>query len=176
MQITRKFSKLFSSNQTDSSATAMAATTTRPSVQDAGVISAQHQKLEQVYEYLCIMPFGTDAENETGNYKILGWLRNDGGLWVPYNHLAGAFTLGNFNGVSGEDVTDNDFIADTITVTGGLANDTDNYQILDPQDDTPAIIQVKTLGTTRFTIDMWRGTAASVNALVWFFSDSNRPA
>jgi len=69
---------------------------------------------------LIISAFGTDAANETANYKLLGVARQNGPILTV---LTGVITLGTLAATT-HPITDaavsNGLWADTITVTGGL--------------------------------------------------------
>lgn len=69
---------------------------------------------------LIISAFGTNADNETCNYKVLGIARSFGPI---YELLIGVMTLGSLactvHPITGDSITDG-FWVDTITVTGGL--------------------------------------------------------
>lgn len=58
----------------------------------------------------------TDAANETASAAVWGWYRI-GGLWVPKLLCVLTITAGARPGVSGGDVTDTEFFADTIAAS-----------------------------------------------------------
>lgn len=106
---------------------------------------------------------GTDADNETVNYQVIGWYKmpfvDDGlpDLWTPHLLAKGAFTLG-ASAITG--VTNGKF-ADTITETLETTR-----RIINPStpDNSVAELTIDTRNALLVTIETDLGTAASAYA------------
>ena len=91
---------------------------------------------------LAIAFHGTDAADETANYKLYGRARNNGPIQLL---LEGVVTLG--SQVCTTDPIDNSTAisgglwADTISITGGIFNDSDIYTILDSGNNRICIVK-----------------------------------
>lgn len=57
----------------------------------------------------------TDAANETASANVWSWQRCAGGLWVPKLLCTLAVTAGARTGISGAEITNSEYFADTIT-------------------------------------------------------------
>lgn len=165
--IASSWQRLFATNSTASSFASRAETLTRP----------VHSSTQGIIEMspgggagpngLMLLFFGTDANNENFNARILGW---------DYSLLAGvevwnfvvlcqfAVTLGNIAGVAGGEVSATGFVADTIALTYG--NDDVSVDITSPANDVRAhaILDTKGCRIVEVQFDM-NSSAASANCL-----------
>lgn len=118
--------KALSANSTSASFTARVPTITQPS--GTGVLSVPSGMTR-----LLLMPFGTDAANETGKIQAWGWsaIRSATGkkvLWIPRPICEFTLTLGTAAGVAGTEVDENQLFADTLVADKGVGVD---YDFLD---------------------------------------------
>ena len=113
--------------------------------------------------FIQIIPWGTDANNETHNLRLWGWSKvNPPGtaaasvLYIPQLLLEIAYTLGN---ISGTAIEPGAFLADTITITYG---DTDAPEISTAAD-LPGSILCHLRGCQYIEFDFKIGTGAAAN-------------
>lgn len=142
---------------------ALAPTVTAPTTEGTfdrvgptGAVSAAKLKL---------VPFGTDADNETFTMRAVGW-NQVGTLWVPTVLWESLCTLSTAVGVAAASVINTEFFCDTIAATTagmGVAN-VDNV-ITSPADDTPAHVVIDCRGSQRVQVIFALGTGAGANAL-----------
>ena len=110
---------------------------------------------------ILIWPFGTDANDETFNIKVVHWW--EGNLsWGYIEGFVGVCTMCTEVGVASGDVIATEFFCDTIAYTSGLAP----YSIPSATANFPAFIRIDTLGAKIIQLDFDRVTAASCNAIV----------
>lgn len=105
---------------TSSSYTTRLATTTRP------VLSATRAIFDRKEVNnpgtICIVPFATATNNQTGSVKVIGWNVTVTGLYVPEFVCDVACTFSStLVGVVGADVTDVMLFADILSLTNGIA-------------------------------------------------------
>jgi hypothetical protein len=113
-----------------------------------------------------LVPFGTDANNETFTARLWGW-QLVGTLWVPTILVQFLATMGNVNGVAGTDVLNTDFFCDTLgDPTAGFGTKGYDCQPHSPANDTPGFYEVKAQGCQLFELETAVGTGASGNALI----------
>jgi hypothetical protein len=120
----------------------------------------------QAPKWLKFVPFGTDANNETINYRIWAW-SEIGGMLIPSILLQFVGTFGNINGLADESVTETDFFCDTLgdPVANFGAKGID-CQPHSPQNDTPGFYLVDACGCSLFSLEIGLGTGASGNGLI----------
>ncbi len=154
------FTKLFSSNASGSSITAPTPTTTKPS--GDGVVSGVASGSDG-YNGLALAFYGTRsaADNETMTARLTGW-RLVGTLWVPVPLLALAITQGTSVGVAGADVVATEYFADTITASTAF---TSANEIINPADNTIALVKVDFCGFQLIQVQLAKGTNATCNCL-----------
>jgi hypothetical protein len=129
-------------------------TTTAPS--GNGVITGVRRKVLLVF-------FGTDAEDEQFNVRVLGWRKIDD-LWIPRPIVTTALvTLGAATGIVSELVDDTQFFADTIGAAG--AGSDSDLEIVSPTNDLLAGIILNPRGAQRVEVVFDRTSAADCNAL-----------
>ena len=112
--------------------------------------------------------YGTDANNETMNVRILGWapVKMDGqdDLWIPTVLYEGSVTLGATTGVSGHTISNSYFFADTISdpTTG---NDNVDSRTTSPTGDEIAHLDLDVKGFPKIEVQFDSTAAASMNAI-----------
>lgn len=172
------FRYAFATNATTTSFTAQNATATEPS--GVGVFDLASPNLsvgttvvapsERVATYLQLVPFLVGADNDTFGLKIYGFtptvpadLVTDTALYIPQllAHLtitAGARTF--------SDHTAACFLADTIVVTKGPADNAEWLSVISPADDSVASVILNTRGCRyiKFDVDLLV-TPTAVNCL-----------
>ena len=159
--------KLHTANQTDTSFPSRIITATEP-VTGTGIVDVLLQGTNEANANVLLVPFGTDAADETFNMRVIGWKLADFGsgstndLWVPLPLVTCAVTLGAGTGVgSNASLPSTEFIADTITITTGLGA----RDLYSPADDTLAWISVDMMGARKLEVTFDRVAAASCNVL-----------
>lgn len=115
--------RAFATNSTANSFTAKIPIATEPSgvgVFDLQAIANGVGGEGHIPRYIQLIPYGTDADNETHNLRLWGWSRvGVEDIWIPQLLLEIAFTLGS---ISGAVIGTNHFMADTIIITYGDAD------------------------------------------------------
>jgi hypothetical protein len=145
----------------DSAATGFTAKIPRTSTPVGGtgvfdLASSNYSPGGQVPDWLQIQPFGTNADNETGNLRVWGWTKVLGEtLWIPQLLVELAFTLGNI-----AEGTASTFIADTITKTYGG----DDADIISPANDLSGSAVINLRGCQIIEFDFDNGTNDANNA------------
>jgi hypothetical protein len=109
---------------------------------------------------------GTDAADETVNYRIIGWTKGDD-VWHPQVLASGVFTLGAMAMTVVSLDTAATLLADTITDTIGLAGTI----VRSPGLNTVADIVVRTSAADLITVETDLGTAASASVYSQAVSD-----
>jgi hypothetical protein len=154
-----------SSNSTDASFPSRVATATQPTGE--GVLDLFGLGGGQRVQAVKVVPFGSDAANETFKVRVLGWTQTSGSsLWVPSALTELTCTLATPTGVSGHDVADTDFFCDAITIDVGTA--AQGVRKVEPVADSMAayvILQVEGHDLIELIFDR-NASAASANALV----------
>ena len=158
--INDRFAKLFASNQSGSSITAPAPTTTGPSGDGIFDVRAGNHPFNAIA--LAFFGTRTSADNETFTARITGW-RRISTLWVPVPLLALSLTQGTSVGVAGSDVVATEYFADTITASTAF---TSAFEIVSPADNTVGLVKVDVFGCELLQVQLARSTNAACNALV----------
>jgi len=144
---------VFGTNNAATSLAAVNETATEPAETTAGVIKIDPLCSGSVPAQIKVLPFGTDASNETFNGRIIAWHQNkEEGTWVPTELVTFAVTLG--AAVALKDATANQTFADTIVYTSGIAEA--DLQIVSPADDTRAWLLLDIMGAEylQFQVDL----------------------
>ena len=155
-------------NSTDTSFAAKVPTTTKPS--GAGVVEMSPGGTSEntILSYLMVIPFGTDANDETFDLRMFGWsaVAGDGDtVYVPVRLLQASCTLGTATGVNSSNFENENFLADTIaSVTGSGLN-----SVVSPADNTVAHLIIDATGFGQVEIIYDLTGAASAGALVRMF-------
>lgn len=149
----KHWTKLLAAAATDASFPARVATVTAP----AGGIDVS--SLGSAPDSLELLFFGTAAADLTYAARVIGWRKASATLWIPEPIATVAVTLGTAVGVAGEAVANTDYLADTITLTSGIA------VVNSPADNTAATIIVGLEGFAMFEVIFDMTGAASGNAL-----------
>lgn len=169
MQTGYSFRKAFAVNATADSFTAKTPTTTKPTgvgVFDLFDITYGVGTHPLLPEFLQLLPFGSDANDEAFDLRVWGWSKTDDRptpIWVPQMLALLAVTLGN---VAATDLGANNFLADTIVVTKGADEESGfGAAVINPANDMPASLMLGLRGCEliEFAVDV--GTAASGNCL-----------
>ena len=122
------------------------------------------------YPLLRLIFAGTDAANETINFRIVGWqryARGDGAakqiFWLPRVLAVGVATLGTKTlGTDGADVESAAaLLSDTIIETSGY----DQATVFSPADNTVAWLDVQVGNCDLIEVDVDRGTAATSSVI-----------
>lgn len=120
-------------------------------------------------EHLALMPYGSNADNETFDMRVYGWnLVLDEAIYVPQLLLDVTCTL---CALTITDLGASHFLVDTIVVNDGSA-DTDDpggqgdfLDTISPAEDLPGSIVLHTRGCRYIAWDFKLGTAAAMNCL-----------
>lgn len=156
---------------TNSTATAFVAqtpTTTEPSgVGIFDLTKPDHGGFELgVPEYIQLIPFGTNGNNDTFDMRLWGISKiASADIWVPQLLVDLSVVLGD---IAASDIAANTFLADTLTVNDGAADNGPWRSIIDAQEDLVASIMVHTRGCRyiKFDWDLAGGQeAVSMNCL-----------
>lgn len=119
---------------------------------------------------LVVVPYGTDAADETFDLKVVGWSRVVvGGIveWVPTEIIVVTVTLGTASGAAGGVIGDSALWADAIAGGDTPKGDTDR-QIPTVTANTIAWFQVNTRGVEKVQFLFKNTTSASANCLFRF--------
>lgn len=119
-------------NSTATSFASKVATATAPTDGATGVRELS-RTTGIVANNIMLMPFGTDAANETFKMRVIGWSKTES-LYIPCILYEFTCTLGSATGVANHKPVNTDLFADTITLDSGNA-DVD-ATILSTADDT----------------------------------------
>ena len=116
--------------------------------------------------YLNLIPFGTDAADETFDMRLWGWSKvADTALWIPQLLVELNVTLGSVDGTA---IGASHLLADTIVIAKG---DADAPEI-NPENDLPGSILVHLRGCDMFEFDFDLTGAAAANAY-WRMMDQS---
>lgn len=119
-------------------------------------------------DYIQVIPFGTDANNETFNLRVWGWSRVTELLWIPQLLCELAVTLGNIDATA---IGASHFLADTVVLTYGAAADSGTgTSILAPANELPCSALVHLRGSELIEFDFDLVTAAAANCY-WRVAD-----
>lgn len=155
---------------TASSFAAVATKTAEPATVDTTTPNAEGNTavFKSSGQSLYLMPFGTDAADETFSIRLVGWKKLTGGdgvtpLWVP-THLGDVnVTLGSSVGVAGGIVTDSQYFADTLALaSGGWAD----IKLIQTAGNLPAAIIVPSKGF-EYIQALFDSTGAASMNLLW---------
>lgn len=168
------FRYALAANSTSTAFTDFNVATTEPS--GAGVIKFNSFGLgnsENVPRYVQLIPFGTNGANDTFDMRVYGYsptladssLVTTTAMWVPQLLLDLSVVLGarTFSGHAADT-----FLADTLTVNDGAADNAEWRSLIDCQEDMVASVLVHTRGCPiiRFDWDLAGAQeAASMNCL-----------
>lgn len=170
MQVAHPFRKAYSEASAADAFTARTPTTTKPSGSgifdlvdtDAGLGIGTGA---WVPEFLQLVPYGTDANDEAFDLRLIGWSKTTDStpVWVPQTLATLAVTLGNIAATALEASA---FLADTIVVTKG-ADEESGYgaSTITNANDTPASILIGLRGCPLIEFQTDIGTAAKANCL-----------
>lgn len=113
-----------------------------------------------VPKYIHLVPYGSDANNETINMRLYGWTRTNDAtpVWVPQLLLDLAMTLGNISATALEAGC---FMVDTITLTSAPDEATE----ISPTNELPGNILTHIRGCELLEIEFDVGTGAGANCL-----------
>jgi len=160
------FVKAAAANQTDASFPNKIPTLTEPTGNAVIDLSTGGEVINNII----IVPFGTDAADETFKLRCIGWwfigTKGSGTeVWIPILLSEVTCTLSATVGVATGDIDNTEFFVDTLVLDTGNANI--STEIVSPTGDEIAhIVQdVKGFAKSELTFDR-NSSAASCNALV----------
>lgn len=98
-----------------------------------------------VPDWLEFMPYGTDGSNDTFNMQIWGWSQTSDAtpVYIPQLLALVAVVLGNIDAAA---IAAGNFLADTLTVTKGPADNAEWGSVISPANDTVATLILHTRG------------------------------
>lgn len=185
--LTQAFRLARSVNATNSSYPSIVPTTTNPFTAnpptgDAGTATGSSvinlgREGALVQNAVIIVPFGTGADNDTMNMRVLGWRKVPGPtvnattqtLYLPVNLGEFLCTFGNVSGVANSPVVAANFFCDTIAVTVGstLGGEAASENIISPGNDTIAslLLDLKGFEYLQLVFNV-NSSATDCNALV----------
>lgn len=140
------FRQARSVNATATSLTSKTPTATKPSGE--GVIdlfNAAYGIATNTYmpDFMQLVPYGTDADNEQFDMRVVGWNRTAisgvSELWIPQLLLQSVVTMGN---IAATAIGANHFMADTMTIAEGDSSE----KVISSADDTPASVLLNLRG------------------------------
>jgi hypothetical protein len=169
--------KALAANSTASSFTAKIPTATAPSGNGIFDLTDPQYGMGvngRVPDRILVVPFGGNSNDETFDMRVWGWSRTVGAdgtaVWLPQLLAQLSVVLGNIDGSA---IAANMLIADTITVTYGLADErTLGLSVMSPANDVPAAAYIGLRGCERIEFDFdltgtgdaancfWRGVTA----------------
>lgn len=145
----------FATNDTSASFAALTESASAPS--GGGVHHIDPRGSGYVSAQIMVVPFGTNAANQTFDGRIVGWKKNqEAGTYVPQELLTFACTLGSSALVRAASNT----FADTVSVTTGLTADT---TLVSPADNNLAWFVLDIMGAEYIEFLVKVGTAVSGN-------------
>lgn len=166
-----KWRKALSTNSTSTGFTAQVTTTTEPT--GAGVFNLLDSAVGwgggyNVPSYFTLIPFGVDGNNDTFDFRVWGYTpTNDTTkIYIPQLLIDVSVILG---AATATDIAANTFLADTLTVNDGAADNGPWRVIIDAQEDLVASLTFCTLGNQylKFDWDLAGGQeAVSMNCLI----------
>lgn len=150
------FQRALATNSTASAFTAKIPVAVEPS--GTGIFKMENP----IPTFLQLVPFGTDANDETFDFRLYGWTRiHSERIWVPQLLADVSVTLGN---MSAAVIAASTFLADTLTYNDGPP--AGPFQsLIDAQEDLPASVMVHTRGCEYIEFDFDMVLAASGNVL-----------
>ena len=150
------FQKALATNSTASAFTAKIPTAAAPS--GVGVFKLENP----VPTFLHLVPFGTDANDETFDFRLYGWTKvTSESIWIPQLLADVSVTLGN---IAATLFAANTFMGDTLTYNDGPP--AGPFQsLIDCQEDMVGSVMVHTRGCQYIEFDFDMVLAASGNVL-----------
>ncbi len=185
-QQSRRLRRFLSTDSVDTSFTAAASTTTKPSGVDVLDLSSGQAPGGIVPEWLILHPIATSGDNDTMDMRVTGWVAIQGStgivLWVPVALGQFTCTLSAAVGVAGAAVVNTERFADTIinhaTISGaqGVTTGADGAAavtkqgetiIHSPANDLVATIQMPLRGVelVQLKFDTTAGGTTAMNCL-----------
>lgn len=111
-----------------------------------------------------VIPFGTDAADETFNMRLWGIDKVAAeSLYIPQLNAELAVTLGTLSGAA---IGTNHLMADTIAVTDGAADNSEWRSLISDGANLASSIILHTRGNRYLAIEFGLGTAAAANAFL----------
>lgn len=162
MSTVRELQAALAANSTATSFSAKIPTVTQPT--GAGVWdlldASNRNKDGGTAKYVQLIPYGTDANNETFDMRLWGWNKTADAtpVWIPQLLLEVQCTLGNIDAAA---IAASHFMVDTIVIVEG---DTAGAEgLINTAADTPASILVRLRGVEliEFAFDLTGGAAAN---------------
>ena len=153
MGVLKRFQKAISTNSTSTAFTAQVPTTTVPSGIDLMTeVIREGRDSFRVPNLIQVVPFGTNGNNDTFDMRVFGWSATDDSTTVYMPQLLAdvSVVLGNIDGAA---IAADTFIADTLTVNDGAADNGPWRTVTDCQEDLPASFIVHTKGCRYITFD-----------------------
>lgn len=138
------------------------ATATAPS--GSGVIDVYSAASGATRRYIKLIPFGTDAADETFVILVTGWSYT-GDLWVPSTLCEVTCTMGTKTGVAAKTVINTEYFADTLALVGTSGNSGVSVELLSPADNTIAHLVIDVKGNRYVQVSAKAGTGVNGNAL-----------
>lgn len=154
------FLKVYAANTTQSSYPSRVPTATKPT--GDGVVNISDGFAHGSPRNLCLVLYGTGADNSTMSVRVSGW-KFVTDLWIPFNLVEIAGTLSAAVGVSGKTITNSERFADTLVLT--IANTNTDAAAISPANDTIGSVLVDCKGSYLLTVDPIKGTATDCNIL-----------
>lgn len=165
------FKKALSTNSTSTGFTAQVATTTEPT--GSGVFNLLDTALgwgggHKVPTHFQLVPFGTNGDNDTFDFRVWGYSKIEGttAIYVPQLLLDVSVIL---CAATATPIAADTFLADTLTVNDGGADNGPWQRIIDSQEDLPASIIFHSRGCQylKFDWDLAGGQeGVSMNCLI----------
>lgn len=162
-----QFRYALATNSTSTAFTAQNATSTEPSgtgIIDLGETSNGVGNPQFVPTYLQLIPFGTAADNKTFDMRVYGYsatvptdLVTDTALYIPQLLLDVSVVL---SAITFSDHAASTFLADTLTVNDGAADNGIWRSLIDCQEDMVASVLIHTRGCRYIKFD-WDLAGAS---------------
>lgn len=165
------FRKALATNATSTAFTAQNASTTAPSgvgvfdlcAPDLGIGTAASVS-QRLTSFLQLVPFGTAADNKTFDMRLWGFnpTTDSTPIYIPQLLLDISVTL---CAITATPIAANTFLADTITVNKGPADNAEWRSLISNANDTVASVLIHTRGCRyiKFDFDADAGAAASTD-------------
>lgn len=164
----KPFTHAFATSSAATSFTALNATTTKPLTTTAGVFDLEDPIYGRggcIPDWLNLVPWGTDADDETFDMRIFGIkpTLDATPVWVPQLLITVSCTLCS---VTCTPFVANAFLVDTIVVNKGPADSSEFRSLINTADNTPGSIILNTRGCRfiKFEIDL---TGAAGGNCLW---------
>ena len=162
------FRKALATNSTSTAFTAQVATTTEPT--GDGVFNLTKAAVgwgleHNVPSHFQLVPYGTAADNDIFDFRVWGYSRLEGTtvIYIPLLLLDVSVVL---SATTGTPIAANTFLADTLTINDGGADNAIWQRIISPAEDLAASVVFHTRGCQYLLFD-WDSTGAtSMNCLI----------